>query len=51
VVEVGEDAPRGQTRSASFFNAATSEFSRAWCWGGDTPWYQEGALSRSTLPM
>jgi hypothetical protein len=29
----------------------TSESSRAWCWGGDTPWYQEAALSRSTLPV
>jgi hypothetical protein len=32
-------------RSASFFNAATSEYSRAWCEGRDTPWYQEVALS------
>jgi hypothetical protein len=37
--------------SASFFNTATSESSRAWCEGGDTPWYQEAALSRSTLPV
>jgi hypothetical protein len=28
--------------SASFFSAATTESNRAWCWGGDTPWYQEG---------
>jgi hypothetical protein len=25
-------------RSAIFFSTATSESSRAWCWGGDTPW-------------
>jgi hypothetical protein len=43
--------PAVSPRSASFFNAATSEFSRAWCEGGDTPWYQEAALSRSTLPV
>jgi hypothetical protein len=38
-------------RSASFFSAATSKSNHAWCWGGDTPWYQEAALSRSTLPV
>jgi hypothetical protein len=38
-------------RSASLFSAATSESSRAWCEGGDTPWYQEAALSLSTLPV
>jgi hypothetical protein len=43
--------PAVSPRSASFFNVATSESSRAWCEGGDTPWYQEAALSRSTLPM
>jgi hypothetical protein len=37
--------------SASSFSAATSESSRAWCEGGDTPWYQEAALSQSTLPV
>jgi hypothetical protein len=37
--------------SASSFSAATSESNRAWCEGGDTPWYQEAALSRSTLPV
>jgi hypothetical protein len=37
--------------STSFFNAATSESSRAWCEGRDTPWYQEAALSLSTLPV
>jgi hypothetical protein len=37
--------------SASSFSAATSESSRTWCEGGDTPWYQEAALSRSTLPV
>jgi hypothetical protein len=36
-------------RFASFFNAATSESSRTWCEGGDTPWYQEVAFSLSTL--
>jgi hypothetical protein len=41
--------PTINPRSASFFSAATSESSRAWCEGGDTPWYQEAALSRSTL--
>jgi hypothetical protein len=43
--------PAVSPQSASFFNAATSESSRAWCEGGDTPWYQEAALSRSTLPV
>jgi hypothetical protein len=43
--------PAVSPRSASFFNAATSEYSRAWCEGGDTPWYQEAALSRSTLSV
>jgi hypothetical protein len=43
--------PAVSPRSASFFSAATSESSRAWCEGGDTPWYQEAALSRSTLPV
>jgi hypothetical protein len=43
--------PAVSPRSASLFNAATSESSRAWCEGGDTPWYQEAALSRSTLPV
>jgi hypothetical protein len=43
--------PAVSPRSASFFSAATSESSRAWCEGGDTPWYQESALSRSTLPV
>jgi hypothetical protein len=32
-------------------SAARSESNRAWCWGGDTPWYQEAGLSRSTLPV
>jgi hypothetical protein len=41
--------PAVSPRSTSFFSAATSESSRAWCEGGDTPWYQEAALSRSTL--
>jgi hypothetical protein len=36
-------------RSARCFNAARSESSRAWCEGGDTPWYQEAAFSLSTL--
>jgi hypothetical protein len=43
--------PAVSQRFASFFSAATSESSRAWCEGGDTPWYQEAALSRSTLPV
>jgi hypothetical protein len=43
--------PAVSPRSASFFSAATSKSSRAWCWGGDTPWYQEAAFSRSTLPV
>jgi hypothetical protein len=43
--------PAVSPRSASFFSAATSESSRAWCKGEDTPWYQEAALSRSTLPV
>jgi hypothetical protein len=43
--------PAVSPRSTSFFSAATSESSRAWCEGGDTPWYQEAALSRSTLPV
>jgi hypothetical protein len=43
--------PAVSPRSASFFSVATSESSRAWCVGGDTPWYQEAALSRSTLPV
>jgi hypothetical protein len=43
--------PAVSPRSASFFNATTSESSRAWCEGGDTPWYQEAVLSRSTLPV
>jgi hypothetical protein len=43
--------PAVSRRPTSFFSAATSESSRAWCWGGDTPWYQEAALSRSTLPV
>jgi hypothetical protein len=43
--------PAVSPRPASSFSAATSESSRAWCWGGDTSWYQEGALSRSTLPV
>jgi hypothetical protein len=38
-------------RSTSLFSVATSESSRAWCEGGDTPWYQEAALSLSTLPV
>jgi hypothetical protein len=43
--------PALSPRSASFFSAAMSESSHAWCEGGDTPWYQEAALSRSTLPV
>jgi hypothetical protein len=43
--------PAVSPRSASFFNAATSESSRTWCEGGDTPWYHEAALSLSTLPV
>jgi hypothetical protein len=43
--------PAVSPRSASFFNAATSESSRAWCEGGDTPWYQEAAFSLCTLPV
>jgi hypothetical protein len=43
--------PAVSPRSASFFSAATSESSRAWCEGKDTPWYQEAALSWSTLPV
>jgi hypothetical protein len=43
--------PAVSLRSASFFSTATSESSRAWCEGGDTPWYQEAALSLSTLPV
>jgi hypothetical protein len=43
--------PAVSPRSARFLSAATSESNRAWCWGGDTPWYQEAALSRSTLPV
>jgi hypothetical protein len=43
--------PAVSPRFASFFSTVTSESSRAWCWGGDTPWYQEAALSRSTLPV
>jgi hypothetical protein len=43
--------PAVSPRSAILFNAATSESSRAWCEGGDTPWYQEAALSLSTLPV
>jgi hypothetical protein len=43
--------PAVSPRSASFFNAATSESSRAWCEGGDTPWYQEAGLTLSTLPV
>jgi hypothetical protein len=43
--------PEVSPRSASFFSAATSESSRAWCEGGDTPWYQEVALSLSTFPV
>jgi hypothetical protein len=35
----------------SSFSTVTSESSHAWCWGGDTSWYQEGGLSRSTLPV
>jgi hypothetical protein len=51
VVEVGEDAPRGQPSVCQCFNAATSESSRAWCEGGDTPWCQEMAFSLSTFPV
>jgi hypothetical protein len=43
--------PAVSPRSAILFNAATSESSHAWCEGGDTPWYQEAALSQSTLPV
>jgi hypothetical protein len=43
--------PAVSPRSASFFSAAMSESSHAWCWGGDTPWCQEAAFSRSTLPV
>jgi hypothetical protein len=43
--------PAVSPRSSSFFSAATSESSRAWCEGGDTPWYQEEALFLSTLPV
>jgi hypothetical protein len=43
--------PAVSARSASFFSAATSESSRAWCWGGDTPWCQKAAFSRSTLSV
>jgi hypothetical protein len=35
--------------SARSFNASRSESSRVWCEGGDTPWFQESALSLSTL--
>jgi hypothetical protein len=41
--------PAVSPRSAIFFNTATRESSYAWCEGGDTPWYQEAAFSRSTL--
>jgi hypothetical protein len=43
--------PAVSPQSAGFFNAARSESSRAWCEGGDTPWYQEAAFSLSTLPV
>jgi hypothetical protein len=43
--------PAVSPRSATFFNAARSESSRAWSEGGDTPWYQEAAFSLSTLPV
>jgi hypothetical protein len=35
--------PAVSPRSARCFNAARSESNRAWCEGGDTPWYQEAA--------
>jgi hypothetical protein len=31
--------PAVSPRSARCFNTARSESSRAWCEGGDTPWY------------
>jgi hypothetical protein len=43
--------PAVNPRSASFFSVAASESSRAWCEGRDTQWYQEAALSLSTLPV
>jgi hypothetical protein len=43
--------PAVSPRSATFFSTDTSESSRAWCEGGDTPWCQEAAFSRSTLPV
>jgi hypothetical protein len=43
--------PAVSPQSSSSFSAATSESSCAWCEGGDTPWYQEAALSRSTVPV
>jgi hypothetical protein len=41
--------PAVSPRSDNFFSVATSESCPAWCKGGDTPWYQEAALSRRTL--
>jgi hypothetical protein len=38
-------------RPARFLSAARSDSNRAWCWDGDTPWYQEVGLSRSTRPV
>jgi hypothetical protein len=51
VVEVREDRSRPNPASTRFFNAVRSESSRAWCEEGDTLWYQESALSISTLPV
>jgi hypothetical protein len=48
VVEIGENAPRGQSAIRRSFNAARSESSHAWCEGGDTPWCQESTFSFST---
>jgi hypothetical protein len=50
VMEVREDAPRGQPSSARAFNAARSESSRACCEDGDAPWCQESTFSINTFP-
>jgi hypothetical protein len=38
-------------RPVRFLSAARRESNRVWCWGRDTPWYQEAGLSRSTRPV
>jgi hypothetical protein len=50
-VEVGEDAPRGQAEVRQLLQHGHERVQPCLVRGGDNPWYQEAALSLSTLPV